>query len=257
MACVNDEIDHPFILPHLFFDTAWTAILMNRAFFGDYDTCADSWNSADGRQHLRRHPFHQGRSAATLSKMVLVGLHGDLHTHQDSLYAVCLNRLLGLGHSDEMERFIFTVIWKAEQTRATWDTHLEDVFVELGCHVGWKSLSLHGAVWLETKEVQVLAQGWTEVLAVSQNNANDNMCCLCMVSTGIRDLLFVHRSHQLCNSQTLESRTHELREQGKPVPVLMERSGLRWEFVMIDALHCVDQDVMSRVAATALLGHEG
>ena len=37
----------------------------------------------------------------------------------------------------------------------------------------------------------------------------------------------------------------------------MERSGLRWEHVMIDFLHCVDQVVMSRVAANALLrGHE-
>ena len=47
MASVNDEIDHPFIL-HLFFDTAWTAGLLKRAFFGDYDTCADFWNSARG-----------------------------------------------------------------------------------------------------------------------------------------------------------------------------------------------------------------
>ena len=44
---------------------------------------------------------------------------------------------------------------------------------------------------------------------------------------------------------------------GEQVPVWMERSGLRWEHVMIDVLHCVDQAVMSRVAANALLrGHE-
>ena len=54
-----------------------------------------------------------------------------------------------------------------------------------------------------------------------------------------------------------ESRAHELREQREQVPVWMERSGLRWEHVMIDVLHCVDQAVMSRVVANALLrGHE-
>ena len=39
--------------------------------------------------------------------------------------------------------------------------------------------------------------------------------------------------------------------------MLMGRSGLRWEHVIIDILHCVDQAVMSRVAANALLrGHD-
>ena len=77
MASANDEIDHPFILLHLFFDTAWTAGLLKRAFFGDYDTCEDFWNSAEDRQHLRQHLCLRGHSAATLSKMVLVVLHGD------------------------------------------------------------------------------------------------------------------------------------------------------------------------------------
>ena len=39
--------------------------------------------------------------------------------------------------------------------------------------------------------------------------------------------------------------------------VWTERSGLRWENVIDDVLHCVDQAVMSRVAADALLrGHD-
>ena len=77
MASVNDEIDHPFIFLHLFFDTAWTAGLLKRAFFGNYDTGADFWNSAEGRQHLRQHLCHRGHSAANPSKLVLVVLHGD------------------------------------------------------------------------------------------------------------------------------------------------------------------------------------
>ena len=76
LASANDDIDHPFILLHLFFDTAWTAGLLKRAFFGDYDTCADFWNSAEDRQHLRQR-LCRGHSAATPSKMVLVVLHGD------------------------------------------------------------------------------------------------------------------------------------------------------------------------------------
>ena len=56
--------------------------------------------------------------------------------------------------------------------------------------------------------------------------------------------------------RTSKSRAHELCEQGEQVPVWMERSGLRWEHVMIDVLRCVDQAVTSRVAASALLrGH--
>ena len=47
--------------------------------------------------------------------------------------------------------------------------------------------------------------------------------------------------------RTHASRVRELRA------VWMERLGLRWEHVMIDVLHCVDQAVMSRVAANALL----
>ena len=99
MASVNDEIDHPFILLHLFFDTAWTAGLLKRAFFSDYDTCADFWNSAEDRQHLRQHLCHRGHSAGTPSEMVLVVLHGDggQFSHQNSLYVVCWNGLFGLG----------------------------------------------------------------------------------------------------------------------------------------------------------------
>ena len=60
MASVNDEIDHPFILPHLLLDTAWTAGLLKRAFSGDCDTCADFWKSAEDRQYLRQHLCHRG-----------------------------------------------------------------------------------------------------------------------------------------------------------------------------------------------------
>ena len=120
--------------------------------------------------------------------------------------------------------------------------HLEDVLVEHGCDAGTKSPSQDGAVWPKTKEVQVLAQGGSEVLKVTRNNANDNMCWLCVASTGIQDLLYTGATNRL-TVRTHESRAHEQCEQGEQVPVLMERSGLRWEHVMIDVLHCVDQAV--------------
>ena len=102
----------------------------------------------------------------------------------------------------------------------------------------------------------MLAQGGSEVLKVTRKNANDNMCWLCVASTGIQDLLYTGATNR-ATVRTHESRAHELREQGEKVPVWMERSGLRWEHVMIDVLHCVDQAFMSRVAANALLrGHE-
>ena len=78
--------------------------------------------------------------------------------------------------------------------------HLEDVLVEHGCDAGTKLSSQDGVVWPETKEGQVLAQGGSEVLKVTRNNANDNMCWLSIASTGIQDLLYTGAT-QPCNSK--------------------------------------------------------
>ena len=77
--------------------------------------------------------------------------------------------------------------------------HLEDLLVEHGCDAGSR-FRKNGAVWPETKEVQVFAQGGKEVLNVTRNNANDNMCWLCIASTRIQDLLYTGAT-QPCNSQ--------------------------------------------------------
>ena len=68
--------------------------------------------------------------------------------------------------------------------------HLEDVLVEHGFDAGTKSPSQDGVVWPETKEQQVLAQGGSEVLKVTRNNANDNMSWLCIASTEIQYLFY-------------------------------------------------------------------
>ena len=122
MASANDEIDHPFILLHLFFDTAWTAGLLKRAFFGDYDTCEEFWNSAEGREHLRQHLCHPLGShsfkdgACRTTRSWRVALAPKLAVRS------VLEQLVWLGNSDWVERFIFGVIRKAELTSATWDT---------------------------------------------------------------------------------------------------------------------------------------
>ena len=142
-----------------------------------------------------------------------------------------------------MERFIFTVIREAELTSATWDTIWKKFQWSMDVMLGRSRLRKMG---------QVFAQGGKEVLKVTRNNANDNMCWLCTASTGIQELLYTGATNRV-TFRTHESRAHEQCEQGEQVPVSMERSWLRWEHVMIDFLHCVDQAVMSRVAANALL----
>ena len=135
--------------------------------------------------------------------------------------------------------------------------HLADVLVEHGCDAGTKSPSQDGAVWPKTKEGQVLAQGGSEVLKVTRNNANDNMCWLCMASTGTQDLLYTGATQPSQQSGRTSLGRMNCVSKVEQVPVWMERSGLRWEHVMIDVLHGVDQAVMSHVAANALLrGHE-
>ena len=94
------------------------------------------------------------------------------------------------------------------------------------------------------------------MLKVTRNNANDNMCWLCVAITGIQYFMHTEATNR-ATVRTHDFRSHELREQREQVPVWMGRSGLCWEHVTIDVLHCVDQAVMSRVAANALLrGHE-
>ena len=99
-----------------------------------------------------------------------------------------------------MERFIFGVIHKAELTSATWDTIWKIFLWSMDVMLGRSRFRKNGAVWPETKEVQVFAQGGSEVLNVTRNNANDNMCWLCIASTGIQDLLYTGAT-QPCNSQ--------------------------------------------------------
>ena len=254
MASVNEDIDHPFILPHLFFDTGWTAGLLKRAFFGDYDTCADFWNSAEDRQHLRQHLCHRGHSAATPSKMVLVVLHGDggSFSHQNSLYVV-LEQHVWLRHNDLMERVIFTV---AELTSATWDTIWKMFSWSMDVMLGRSRLRKMGRCGLRPRR----GKCWRKEEARCSRSPETTRTTTCVGFAWPAQGFKTCCTQEPPNRATVrahESRVHELREHREQVPVWMERSGLRWEHVMIDVLHCIDQAVMSRIAVYALLrGHE-
>ena len=115
MASANDEIDHPFILLHLFFDTAWTAGLLKREFFGDYDTCADFWKFGRGSPAssstslppwtLGSHSFEDGACRTTRRWRVVLAPKLAVRS--------VLEQLVWLRNNDKMERFIFFVIRKA------------------------------------------------------------------------------------------------------------------------------------------------
>ena len=124
--------------------------------------------------------------------MLPVGLHGDVGqvSHKHWLYVLSWNNLL---------RFIFTVIRKAQLTSATWD-------------VMWNIFTWRMAVLLagEPPSEDLAGRSWTRlwhwwrgvlvqltgdwpfhcgVLNFLKHKENENMCRLCKASTVTRDLL--------------------------------------------------------------------
>ena len=168
---------------------------------------------------------------------------------------MCWNSLFGFGTTTRWSGSSSRVIRKAELTSATWDTIWKIFLWSMDVMLG-VAFAKMGRCGLRLRRCKCWRKVGSEVLNVTRNNANHNMCWLCIASTRIQDLLYTGATNR-ATVRTHESRAHELREQREQVPVWMERSALCWEHVMIDVLHCVDQAVMSRVVANALLrGHE-
>ena len=176
---------HPpaFVLRHLFDSVHFSATTTPAQISG---------KSAEGRQHLRQHLCHRGTlgshsfedGACRATRRWRAVLAPKLAVRS------VLEQPVRLGHSDKMERFIFTVMRKAELTSATWDTIWKMFLWSMDVMLGRSRL--RKMEWCGLRPWR--GKCWRKVGArcsrSPENNANDNMCWLCVASTGIQDLLY-------------------------------------------------------------------
>ena len=131
---------YPVLMPHLFFKQLYTEKPSDfrTAVLGGCEDASDFWASTTGRRFASEHPVLCNRKRNLLRKTIPLGLHGDggEFSHQDSLYAVTWNSVLGLG-STSQKRFLFAAIKNTMLCSATWDK-LWEIF-------GWSmTVLLHG-----------------------------------------------------------------------------------------------------------------
>ena len=117
----GDRTPHPFLLPHEFFASMFTA--ENAKFVstirGPVGAALEFWTSMQGTDFLRLHPsLPKGRWPKTIP----LGLHGDgaAFSKQDSVYTFSWNSLIGSGVTMQ-KRFVCTIIKKTDMTSGTLD----------------------------------------------------------------------------------------------------------------------------------------
>ena len=154
-----------------------------------------------------------------------------------------------------MERFIFTVSRKAELTSATWDTIWKMFLWSMDVMLRRSRLRKMGRCGLRARRDKC----WRKVGARCSTSPETTRTTTCAGFAWPAQRFKTYCTQEpptVQQSGQASLGRMKLCEQGEQVPVWMERSGLRWEHVMIDVLRCVDQAVTSRVAASALLrGH--
>jgi len=112
---------HPFLLPHEFFSSYWTHKKKNwlSTMASSAEACVDFWLGMRQSAFVKNHPSLPASSWGTT---IPIGFHGDAgaFSHQDSLYTISWNSLIGSGKTAE-KRFVFTVLRKGEMVAETLD----------------------------------------------------------------------------------------------------------------------------------------
>ena len=227
--------------------------------------------SSSGKACARLHSFSDTPSLPPSSWpfTIPIGFHGDAgaFSHQDSLYTISWNSLIGQGRTAE-KRFVFTVLRKGEMVADT----LDAVFRIMGW--SFNSMltgSFPGKNWHGRSSTSgLLAGGWrgavcqargdwafyTEVFRFPTWNSAERMCWLCKASSTIRELAFSNFAPDAKWRSTRwshESYLAHLRSLGMIVPVLfLCILGFRLECVMVDTLHTVDQGVASHIIGNVM-----
>ena len=92
---------------------------------GGYENLEFVWASETRRILIKDHPVLRNRQRRVLANTVPIGVHGGgaKFSHQDSIYVVSWNSLIGLGDT-RSKRFVFSVLNKSEFRAggATWDS---------------------------------------------------------------------------------------------------------------------------------------
>ena len=204
-------------------------------------------------------------------KTVPLGMHCDAgsFSHQNSLYVLSWNSLLGLG-STLNNRFPFTVFAKSDMTDETLQAALHifgwsmNVLLEgLFPSSDWRDISRRGPVG-------PLADGWRaclvqcrgdwsyycEAFGFPQWNSAARMCFVCRASSTIPGSeWFDFRDDTRWRNDTWEHGEYMsyLRLAGITIPALFAIViGLRLECVCIDTLHTVDLGIASHLAANIM-----
>ena len=258
---------HPFLLPHMWFAALFAQLpsWWNTAIRGPVTAAQEYWNNVRQTDFFKSHP---GLTEDELHRTIPIGMHGDggAFSHQDSLFVLTWNSLIGSGMT-RATRFLMTIVPKSEMVPETmpaimailvWSfnsmlTGIEPLFAHDG-------EALKGPFkFLANKWKACLAQlrgDWEffampSFLAFPKWNEVGRMCWKCLAVGNNEDPMKYSRFDKLApwrsTKQTHEKYLAGLRLAGILVPVLFMCLGFRIECVMADVLHCVDLGIASHI----------
>ena len=264
----------PVLLPHIFFRNLYQQKPeeFRKRLLGGHEDLQEFWNSTSGQKLAGAHPDLRGRRKRLLYKTIPLGMHGDggEFSHQDSIYVISWNSLLGLGDTSN-RRFIFALL-KKSQLRSdgeTWNA-LWRIFSwsmnallegTMPC-TDWLNQPIKGGDKIADNYSAVLLQlrgDWAwycEILGFPKHNEIENMCWICGASINHPRRLYTDARDDAgwrSTLRTTQSWAKELLAKGKSLPVLFQLvRGLLLEHVMIDVLHTVDQGVTAHILGSIM-----
>ena len=217
-------------------------------------------------QHAPLVAEHPYMSRADWARSIPFGIHGDggKYSHQDSLFVIAMNSLLGAG-ATSLQRFLITTIRKAELVDDTLDSifaiaawSFNAMLTGLSPSMDWQGRKVAGKprYLADGNRVLMSVRGdwefFSSVFRFPYWHGATNMCWQCAASSSNPELTFTDFS-QTAKWRTTR-RTHasylaELERDGKVVPALFGAVGLRIEAVMVDILHTVDLGITAHIVA--------
>jgi len=261
-------VDHPFILPHQFFSKLFQERKDKfiQCVQGGDEERNSLWELMAQGPILKNHPT---LSPNNLAHCIPIGLHGDAgkFSHQDSLFVITWNSLVGQGTTRE-KRFIITVVRKKQMLPdgSTLESIFRVVAWSLNALLEGKTPAYNEDGTPSPEGGKELAGPWkgacvqvrgdwqfySQAFGFPQWNSAENMCWLCKASNNTPDLYWTNFNSTAPWRSTLwthETYLEHLESTESDVPALFSIIGLRVEAVMVDVLHAVDQGVAAHIIA--------
>ena len=266
-------VEHPFILPHQLFGSVFHERPDDfiRCIQGDNRERAQFWEQIQTLPLVKEHPIV---SQSSLEHTIPIGIHGDAgkFSHQDSLFVLTWNGLLGRGPTIE-QRFVITVVRKKQllASGATLNAIFKVISWSFNCMAeglhpiededgnalpgGAKRTALAGPWRAICCQVRGDWQFYCQSFGFPQWNSAGNCCWLCRASATDQGLLWTDFNRDAGWRSTCwdhKSYLSHLDDSGADVPELFNIRGLRLETIAIDVLHCVDLGVAQHVIGNTL-----